>query len=155
MTPNGGHRGHSSPMAGRLLRSRRWRVTVAAMLVFAVASCDDPSNAESAETTSPAESAANDDTTTTEFVVNTEETELVMQNSSFRPEELTVLTGTTVIWTNEDSTPHTVTSDDEVWDSGEVASGESFRFTFDETGTYRYHCEIHPGMEGVIEVVDE
>jgi plastocyanin len=60
--------------------------------------------------------------------------------------------GTTVIATNEDGVTHTWTSSDGVWESGGIASGESFEFTFEEAGEYSYFCTIHPTMEGTITV---
>lgn len=80
--------------------------------------------------------------------------ELSIVNFSFNPRSVTVLLGGTVVWTHEDSAPHTVTSDDGLFDAGTLAEGGSFRFTFDVPGTYTYHCEIHPRMTGVIEVVE-
>jgi plastocyanin len=48
---------------------------------------------------------------------------------------------------------HTVTGDDLAFDdSGLIEPGDSFRQTFDEPGTYRYHCGPHPDMTGVIVV---
>lgn len=81
------------------------------------------------------------------------EAEVVMVNTSFQPDELTVSVGTTVTWTNQDSFAHTTTSEDDVWDSGNLAQGESFSFTFEEPGTYPYICQIHPEqMQGTITV---
>ena len=63
-----------------------------------------------------------------------------------------VSAGTTVTATNQDGVTHTWTSDDDVWDSGGLANGESFEFTFEEPGEYPFFCEIHPTMEGTITV---
>jgi plastocyanin len=72
----------------------------------------------------------------------------------FGPTTLTVKVGTTIIWKNVSSVPHTVTSDDgTTFDSGNVAVGGTFRFTFTTTGTYTYHCNIHPYMRATIIVV--
>ncbi|HEX7476015.1 MAG TPA: cupredoxin family copper-binding protein [Dehalococcoidales bacterium] len=65
---------------------------------------------------------------------------------AFSPPTLTVSKGTTVTWTNNDSTTHTVTSDSSVWDSGNVIVGKTYSFTFNQTGTFPYHCNIHPSM---------
>jgi len=52
------------------------------------------------------------------------------------------------------SVPHTVTSDDATtFDSGTVAVGGTFHFTFKTAGTFSYHCNIHPYMRSVIIVV--
>lgn len=71
---------------------------------------------------------------------------------AFEPAELTVAMGTTVTWTNDDDVTHTVTADDGAFDSGNLPSGETFSHTFDEAGTFPYHCEIHPGMTATVVV---
>ena len=67
---------------------------------------------------------------------------------------LVIAMGTTVTWTNNDSIPHTSTSDSGVWDSGILSSGQSFSFAFTQAGTYPYHCAIHgaASMSGTIVV---
>ncbi len=72
----------------------------------------------------------------------------------FNPATLTIRAGSTVIWKNVSSVPHTVTSDDgQTFDSGNIAVGGTFRFTFKNAGTYSYHCNIHPYMRATIVVV--
>jgi plastocyanin len=63
-----------------------------------------------------------------------------------------VKVGTTITWVNIDDTEHTTTSNSGVWGSPILAPGKAFSFTFNQTGTYQYHCEIHP-MQGTIIVV--
>jgi len=75
-----------------------------------------------------------------------------IQDFSFSPAQITVAPGTTVTWTNEGPSPHTTTADDGTWDSGTMEQGEDFSFTFDEPGTYTYHCSIHPDMTATIKV---
>jgi plastocyanin len=67
---------------------------------------------------------------------------------AFNPSEVSVEKGTTVIWTNMDAIPHSVTGD--FFSSGTLNSDESFTYTFDEDGTYEYHCSFHPQMKGKI-----
>jgi plastocyanin len=55
----------------------------------------------------------------------------------------TVAVGTRVTTTNRDPFGHTWTSADQLWDSGTLSEGESFSFTFDETGTFSFFCKIH------------
>src|SRR5215204_5982336 len=64
----------------------------------------------------------------------------------FSPANMTVAPGTTVMWVNNGQAPHTSTADDGAWDSGTLQPGENFSFTFDQAGTYTYHCTIHPNM---------
>jgi plastocyanin len=57
-----------------------------------------------------------------------------------------------ISWTNYDPTPHTVTSDDGLFNSGPLAPGQSFSYTFDVGGTFTYHCQIEPNIHGSITV---
>lgn len=67
------------------------------------------------------------------------------------------------VWTNDDSVPHTVTSDTGYEDPvngafnsmdtiGLIPANEKFEFTFTEAGEYPYHCEPHPWMTGKVTV---
>jgi plastocyanin len=69
---------------------------------------------------------------------------------AFTPDAVTVSPGQTIIWTNNDRVPHTVTSVEKLWDSLAIAPGQSFSVTLDRAGTYAYYCAIHPHMTGKI-----
>ena len=71
---------------------------------------------------------------------------------AFSPASLTVSTGTTVTWTNNDSVTHTVTSDTGAFSSGNLDPGQTFSFTFSQAGTFAYHCSIHTSMHGTVTV---
>lgn len=73
-------------------------------------------------------------------------------SKGYSPNTVTVVIGVnnTVTWTNDDSSPHTVTSDTGSFSSGNLAPGASFSFTFTAAGTYRYHCVYHPWMTGTV-----
>lgn len=73
-------------------------------------------------------------------------------NLSFQPTNLTVASGTSVTWTNNDSMPHTVTADDGSFNSDTIQSGGSFSHTFTTIGTVAYHCSFHGSMHGSISV---
>jgi plastocyanin len=77
---------------------------------------------------------------------------VTIANFAFSPPMLTVTSGDTVTWTNEDSAAHTATSATGAFDSGDLAQGESFSFTFTTPGTYAYICSPHPDMTGQIVV---
>ncbi len=77
--------------------------------------------------------------------------EVRMGSVSFIPATLTVPAGTTVRWINSSSVEHTVTSSDELFDE-QVSPGETFSYTFSDTGTYGYICTIHAGMSGTVVV---
>jgi len=72
---------------------------------------------------------------------------------SFDPPTLTIDQGDIVTWTNNHTVPHTTTSDDGTeWDSGTMAPGATFSYTFTSAGSFPYHCTIHPMMMGTITV---
>jgi len=73
---------------------------------------------------------------------------IIAKNSVFNPNELTVNVGTEITFKNDDSIAHTFTGDG--FESGDVKSGDSFKFTFNTAGTFNYHCSIHPSMTGKI-----
>lgn len=70
----------------------------------------------------------------------------------FDPPTLQVRVGDTVVWRNTGSVEHTATEDNGAFDSGLLATGETFEHTFDEAGTFRYHCEPHPFMTATVVV---
>ena len=84
----------------------------------------------------------------------------------FDPPRMFVTVGDTITWYNDDREGHTVTSGEGsgrygwmsdnfgstngIFDSGRFAPGESWSYTFEESGTFSYFCTIHPWMEGVV-----
>ena len=72
-----------------------------------------------------------------------------IKNFTFSPSIAAVTKGGTVTWTNNDSVTHNLTSPGN-FDSGDLAPGQTFSHTFDEAGTFDYHCTIHPSMTGKV-----
>ena len=72
------------------------------------------------------------------------------------PYDVTIPSGSTVSWINDDSAAHTVTSGTVnagltgVFDSGIFMAGSTFEVTFDEAGTFDYFCMVHPWMTGQV-----
>ncbi|OQP62880.1 hypothetical protein A3860_26585 [Niastella vici] len=73
-----------------------------------------------------------------------------MQNMSFSVASLTVKAGTTVTWTNNDNVTHTVTADDNSFNSGDITAGHSYTKTFSVQGTFPYHCIYHSMMKATV-----
>jgi plastocyanin len=73
-------------------------------------------------------------------------------NFDFVPYQISIAAGDTVTWTNNDAVAHTSTSDTNVWDSGNLAPGQSYSFVFTTAGSYPYHCTYHPSMTGIVSV---
>jgi plastocyanin len=78
---------------------------------------------------------------------------------NYSPDNLTVVVGfnNTVTFINEDTSLHTVTSDDGTsFNSGDIAPGSSWTFTFIVVGTFGFHCTYHPSfMKGSITVMGQ
>ena len=81
---------------------------------------------------------------------------VTISNFAFSPAAITVKKGTAVTWTNKDSTTHTVTENDsqDGPKSGELNQGQSYTFTYNTAGTFKYHCSIHPDMTGSVTVTE-
>jgi plastocyanin len=60
--------------------------------------------------------------------------------------------GNRVAWANNDAVVHRLVSEAPapLFDSGDIAPGATFEFTYSARGSYAYHCSIHPTMVGTI-----
>jgi plastocyanin len=72
-------------------------------------------------------------------------------DDTFRPRDITIDAGSTVVWRNIDDRSHTVTAGDGSFDSGIFDVG-TFTRTFDVPGVYNYLCILHSGMVGSVTV---
>jgi plastocyanin len=70
---------------------------------------------------------------------------------AFQPATLEVSRGDTVIWTNEDLVPHTVTAKN-AFDSKELGKGQSWTFVAGKSGVFPYICRYHPTMKAQLTV---
>jgi plastocyanin len=86
-----------------------------------------------------------------------QEGEAVLSIENFSHLEAELKVGGSVVWTNVDGVPHTVTSGfqgvaEEGFDSGNIVPGQSFVLRFDQPGEYSYTCTLHPSMNAKIVV---
>lgn len=79
-----------------------------------------------------------------------EEREVRVENFTFKPKEIVVPAGATVVWIQKDRAPHTVTAKDGGFDSGRLTKGDKFTHTFSKKGSYDYICTFHPSMRGKV-----
>ena len=77
----------------------------------------------------------------------------------YDPSPVTIKPGTSVTWTNNDSTLHTVDSGlpeqgavGTLFDSSLIAPGKTFTHAFDKAGSFDYSCTLHPFMRGQVVV---
>lgn len=83
--------------------------------------------------------------------------DVAIVNYAYGPRDVRVSVGETVTWVNMDHVMHTVSfgahgDHDETLDSGPMNHMDVWSATFDEPGTYEYHCEPHPYMTGTVVV---
>jgi plastocyanin len=80
-------------------------------------------------------------------------TSVAIGNFAYVPPSLSVASGSTVTWTNNDEVAHTVTADDGNSFSSELLGrGRTFQLTAPAPGTYSYHCAVHPFMKATLTV---
>ena len=77
------------------------------------------------------------------------------ENRCYIPSEIFIEKGEQVIWVNEDSAFHSVTSGfydspTPLFDSGHLDPFETYTVTFDESGIFDYFCTLHPWMMGQV-----
>ncbi len=93
---------------------------------------------------------------------------VTLQEIAFNPDALTIRACDTVTWQHNDGRiPHTVTSGNvgdpdagAIFDSrggdpdARMTQGDTFSHTFDDAGTFAYHCVVHGGrgMTGSVTV---
>jgi plastocyanin len=77
------------------------------------------------------------------------------QDDQFVPAMTTLTAGTPLTWQNDGIEEHTITADDNAYDSGSLDPGQTFALTFDTPGTYAYYCSIHggPGGQGMAGII--
>jgi plastocyanin len=127
-------------------------VLMTTVLVGAACSSDPAETTTTAPVQTTTTTAAETTTTAAETTTTAAGDTVNIVDFTFRPDNLTVPVGATVTWTNGDGPGHTTSSDADGWDSGVMASGETFQVVFDEPGTFAYHCNIHPFMKATITV---
>src|SRR5437870_7506258 len=80
---------------------------------------------------------------------------LTIQDFSFSPATAQGVMGTTFHWMNNGPSTHTTSGDTPLsfWDSGFLTVGQTFDKILTASGTYGYHCNIHPTiMKGTVRV---
>jgi plastocyanin len=144
-------------------QSKLLLISALVIVVLALASCGDDGDDE---TTEPAGGGAATTTTEAESTepepsgnapapsgdtVRSAKVEIV--DFAYDPDPVTIEEGGKVTWINRDSAPHTATADDESFDTGTLEEGKLKSESFKDPGTIAYFCEIHPDMQGTVEVV--
>ena len=76
-----------------------------------------------------------------------------IRDLEFTPKELSVTPGDTITWVNYDLVPHTVTADDESWDSGLIDAQGRWQTVVRADMYANYFCRYHPSMIARLRIV--
>jgi plastocyanin len=79
------------------------------------------------------------------------DTVVSQKGRAFRPAEISVSRGETVVFTNEDSFIHQVYVPG-LFESTEKSPGENYYQPFTISGTFQVRCRIHPTMKLTVKV---
>jgi plastocyanin len=135
------------------------KATSAAVIGLAagLSACGGGSSTSSSTTTSTT-SAASTSTTSSSTTATTggggaSATSINIQNFAFQPASTTVKAGARITVKNSDSVAHTVTADNNAFNTGDISASGTKTFTAPSNpGTFPYHCSIHPFMHGTLTV---
>ncbi len=75
-----------------------------------------------------------------------------IKNFAYTPDNVTIHSGQTVRFVEDDETAHTVTAMDRSFDSANLNQRDKWSYTFAKEGTYKYFCAYHPYMSGTVVV---
>src|SRR3989344_5298787 len=73
-----------------------------------------------------------------------------IKNFAFDRASLKIKSGDTIVWTNSDTAPHTVSGNNGGPNSNTLNANQIYSFTFTNAGTFNYQCNFHPSMKGAI-----
>lgn len=75
---------------------------------------------------------------------------VIIEALRYSPPTIEVNKGDTIVWRNKDPFPHTVTTQNRAFDSGQIAEGKSWKFKAKQSGEFTYICTLHPTMKGTL-----
>ena len=76
-----------------------------------------------------------------------------IRQMKFIPEEITISRGDSVVWINKDIVPHDVTElEEKQWKSDILRNNDRYTTVIEENTTY--YCTLHPGMKGIIHILE-
>lgn len=77
---------------------------------------------------------------------------VTIENQSFNPTNSIIKAGETVSFVNQSQADHRAIADDGSFDTGVIKPNNEITITFNNPGTFSYHCALHPEMTGTIVV---
>ena len=120
-----------------------FRVSIIFLLALCFAGCSNSS------TPAPAPSPAPPPSPAAVSIVSGART---LTTTAYSPNPLNITRGTTVTWTNNDTSTHNNVADGGAFNTGDIAPGSQASFTFQNASAFPYHCGRHPGMVATVNV---
>ncbi len=77
---------------------------------------------------------------------------VTIAGSAFQPADITIKSGTTIAWANQDDVEHQVHDDNGAFLSELIGKDGTVKVTYSAPGTFTYHCHRHSNMKGKITV---
>jgi plastocyanin len=129
-------------------------VVIAGVAAYALTRNNNKKSGDTASSMSNMDTSkqSSSDTASTPTATNS----VTIKDFAFSPASITVKKGTAVTWINQDSVAHTITETDgqDGPKSQDLASGQSYSFTYNTAGTFKYDCSIHTNMTGTVTVTE-
>jgi plastocyanin len=123
-------------------------------LVFVAAACNKAADKSNNSQSAPTQDQSN---------VLSGSVSVTIDDNGFSPQEITVKKGTTVTFINSSSNPkwpasnpHPTHTDYPEFDPKQqgIVAGQTWSFTFDKIGTWKFHDHLNPARRGTITVVE-
>ncbi|MCA9470342.1 MAG: cupredoxin domain-containing protein [Nitrospira sp.] len=73
---------------------------------------------------------------------------IFLEGFAFSPKHLTVSSGDTIVWINQDLVPHVVRIGENQWQSPVLEEGQAWEMLVEQAGSFSYFCMFHPQMTG-------
>ena len=108
-----------------------WKLACAVLLLIAASACGNDKSPTTPTATSVSASIA---------------------GGAFTPNPINISVGSSVTWTNNDTGTHGIVADNGAFNSGPIAAGARFSYTFPTAGTFTYHDSSNAGMVGTVTV---
>ncbi len=130
-------------------------IAIGAVVVMVSSSGSQSGNSNGSNSNQGAtDTSKSKDTTSTDTSKAVEANTVTIQNYAFDAPVIKVKVGTAVTWTNKDGVRHNISPDSgtKLPEGKLIAKDETYSYTFDKAGTFKYHCTPHPYMKGTVVV---
>ena len=127
-----------------MTRKSTFILIAAACAAILLAACGGSSDSSSSSSAEPATSMGSTGSSGGDAVA--------IKNFAYAPADLTVSKGSTISFSNQDSTEHTATASGGGFDTGTIREGQTKTVMLSTPGTFAYVCSFHPFMHGTITV---